>query len=160
MKMEIIQVISASIIFVASLIPLYFILTIRTKQQKILSAFLFTALLAYAIHTLLEFLEIIDYSLFTKICLIASAFGLIISYSFFQIRHNNTIIGGIFGLAMMISFGIWMIGEGFESIIGVEEFTESVEYISHGVMTGFGIFLIIRFLWIRNTIQIESKNIE
>ena len=160
MKMEIIQVISASIIFVASLIPLYFILTIRTKQQKILSAFLFTALLAYAIHTLLESLEIIDYSLFTKICLIASAFGLIISYSFFQIRHNNTIIGGIFGLAMMISFGIWIIGEGFESITGVKEFTEIVEYISHGVMTGFGIFLIIRFLWIRNTIQVESENIE
>ena len=115
-------------------------------------------MLAYAIHTLLESLEIIDYSLFTKICLIASASGLIISYSFFQIRRSNIIIGGIFGLAMMISFGIWMIGELFESVAEGEEFTEIVEYISHGVMTGFGIFLIIRFLWIRNTIQIESKN--
>jgi hypothetical protein len=109
---------------------------------------------------LLESLEIIDYSIFTKICLIVSAFGLIISYSFFQIRHNNIIIGGIFGLAMMISFGIWMIGELFESIAKVEEFTENVEYVSHGVMAGFGIFLIIRFLWIRNTMHIESKNIE
>jgi hypothetical protein len=53
-----------------------------------------------------------------------------------------------------------MIGEVFESVAVGEEFTESVEYISHGVMTGFGIFLIIRFLWIRNTIQIESENIE
>jgi len=105
-------------------------------------------------------LEIIDYSVFTKICLIASVFGLIISYSFFQIRHNNIIIGGIFGLAMMISFGIWMIGELLESVAEGEESTESVEYISHGVMTGFGIFLVIRFLWIRNTIQIESKKIE
>lgn len=53
-----------------------------------------------------------------------------------------------------------MIGELFESVAEEEEFTEIVEYVSHGVMTGFGIFLIIRFLWIRNTIQIESKNIE
>lgn len=155
--MEIIQVISASIILVASLIPLYFILRIRIKQQKILSSFLFIALLIYGIHTMLESLKIIDYNLFTKICLIASVFGLVISYSFFHIRHSNVIIGGIFGLAMMISFGIWMIGELFESIAGGEEFTESIEYISHGVMTGFGIFLIIRFLWIRNTIHIESK---
>jgi hypothetical protein len=61
---------------------------------------------------------------------------------------------------MMISFGIWMIGELFEAVIEEEEFTENVEYISHGVMTGFGIFLIIRFFWIRNTIHIESKSIE
>jgi hypothetical protein len=160
MEMEIIPIISASIIFVASLIPLYFVLRIRTKQQKILSSFLFIALLTYGIHTVLESVEIINYSLFTKICLIASAFGLIISYSFFQIRHNNAIIGGIFGLAMMISFGIWMIGELFETVVEEEEFTESFEYISNGVMIGFGIFLIIRFFWIRNNIYIESKNIE
>jgi Na+/phosphate symporter len=160
MEMEIIPIISASIIFVASLIPLYFVLRIRTKQQKILSSFLFIALLTYGIHTVLESVEIINYSLFTKICLIASAFGLIISYSFFQIRHNNAIIGGIFGLAIMISFGIWMIGELFETVVEEEEFTESFEYISNGVMIGFGIFLIIRFFWIRNNIYIESKNIE
>jgi len=156
----IIQIISASIIFVASLIPLYFVLRIRTKQQKILSSLLFIALLTYGIHTLLESLGFIDYGLFTKICLIASAFGLIISYSFFQVRHSNVIIGGIFGLAMMISFGIWMIGELFEAISEEHEFTESVEYISHGVMTGFGVFLIMRFIWIRNTIHIEPKNLE
>jgi hypothetical protein len=158
--MEMFPIISASIILAASLIPLYFVLRIRTKQQKILSSFLFIALLTYGIHTVLESVEIIHYSLFTKICLIASVFGLIVSYSFFQIRHSNVIIGGLFGLAMMISFGIWMIGELFEAVVEEEEFTESVEYISHGVMTGFGIFLIIRFLWIRNTIHIESKNIE
>lgn len=53
-----------------------------------------------------------------------------------------------------------MISELFEAIAEEEEFTESVKYISHGVMTGFGIFLIIRFFWIRNTTHIESKNIE
>ena len=62
-------------------------------------------MLTYGIHTVLESVEIIDYSLFTKICLIASVFGLIVSYSFFQIRHSNVIIGGIFGVAMMTSFG-------------------------------------------------------
>ena|SRR5215212_62615 len=160
MEMEIIPIISASIIFVASLIPLYFLLRVRTKQQKILSLFLFIAMLTYGSHTILESVEVIDYSLLTKICLIASAFGLIVSYSFFQIRHSNVIIGGLFGLMMMISFGIWMIGELLEAIVEEEEFTESVEYISQGVMTGFGIFLITRFFWIRNIIHIESKNIE
>ena len=38
-----------------------------------------------------------------------------------------------------------MISELFEAIAEEEEFIESVKYISHGVMTGFGIFLIIRF---------------
>jgi hypothetical protein len=158
--MEIIQIISASLILAASVIPLYFVLMIRTKKQKILSSFLIIALLTYGIHTILESVEVIDYSLFTKICLFASVFGLIVSYSFFQIRHSNVIIGGLFGLAMMISFGIWMIGELFEAVVEEDEFTESFEYISHGVMTGFGIFLIIRFFWIRNIIHIESKNIE
>ena len=46
---------------------------------------------------------------------------LIVSYSFFQIRHSNVIIGGLFGLAMMISFGIWMISELFEAIAEEEE---------------------------------------
>mgnify|MGYP003575449085 FL=1 len=67
---------------------------------------------------------------------------LIVSYSFFQIRHSNVIIGGLFGLAMMISFGIWMISELFEAIAEEEEFTESVKYISHGVMTGFGMIFL------------------
>lgn len=49
---------------------------------------------------------------------------------------------------MMISFGIWMISELFEAI--AEE----------NCRGGFGIFLIIRFFWIRNTTDIESKNIE
>lgn len=53
-----------------------------------------------------------------------------------------------------------MTGELFEAIVEGYEFTEDVEYISHGVMTGFGIFLIMRFFWIRNTIHIESNNIE
>ena len=86
-----------------------------------------------------------------------SVFSLIISYSFFQIRHSNVIVGGIFGLVMMISFGIWMTSELYEAIAGGEEFTESVEYISHGVMTGFGVFLIARFFWIRKIIRLEAE---
>jgi hypothetical protein len=38
-EMEIIPVISGSVILAASLIPLYFILMIRTKKQKILHHF-------------------------------------------------------------------------------------------------------------------------
>lgn len=34
-----------------------------------------------------------------------------------------------------------MIGELFEAIVGGYEFKENIEYISHGVMTGFVCFL-------------------
>jgi hypothetical protein len=58
---------------------------------------------------------------------------------------------------MMTSFGIWMTGELFEAIVGGYEFTENIEYISHGVKTGFGVFLIARFFWIRKIVHLEAE---
>lgn len=50
-----------------------------------------------------------------------------------------------------------MTGELFEAIVGGYEFTENIEYISHGVMIGFGVFLIARFFWIRKIIRLEAE---
>jgi hypothetical protein len=101
---------------------------------------------------------------FTKLCFIVSAFGLMAAYSFYQVRTNHALIGGIFGIAMIAAFGMWMVGELVEAITITPPATEDGEYsiktidsISSIVMAGFGIFLIARFFWLRSVMPIEPK---
>jgi hypothetical protein len=157
-----IQIISVIIVLAASSIPIHFALKIKTERQRILSSFLFAALIAYSIHSLLESFELVNYQVFTKLCFILSAFGLMAAYSFYQFRTNHALIGGIFGIAMIAAFGMWMVGELVEAIIITT--TEDGEYgiktidsISSTVMVGFGIFLIARFFWLRSVMPIEPK---
>ncbi|MHB8603419.1 MAG: hypothetical protein ACYC6W_12480 [Nitrosotalea sp.] len=91
-------------------------------------------------------------------CSIISALGLVASYIFFQFKTNHAVIGGIFGIVMMISFGTWLVGEIAESflVLGVEN-NETMEYVNSILMVGFGIFLIVRFFWLRSIMPIESK---
>jgi hypothetical protein len=65
----------------------------------------------------------------------------------------------MFGIAMMASFGVWMVGELFEATLftGEGEQLEIIDRISSSVMAGFGIFIIIRFLWLRKIVFVESK---
>jgi hypothetical protein len=156
------QIISVIIVLAASSIPIHFALKIKTERQRILSSFLFAALIAYSIHSLLESFELVNYQVFTKLCFILSAFGLMAAYSFYQFRTNHALIGGIFGIAMIAAFGMWMVGELVEAIIITT--TEDGEYgiktidsISSTVMVGFGIFLIARFFWLRSVMPIEPK---
>jgi hypothetical protein len=95
-----------------------------------------------------------------------SAFGLLAAYSFYQFRTNHALIGGIFGIAMIATFGIWMVGELVEAITitTTPATTEDGEYgiktidsISSVVMAGFAIFLIVRFFWLKNVMPIEPK---
>jgi hypothetical protein len=158
-----IQIISVIIVLAASSIPIHFALKIKTERQRILSSFLFAALIAYSIHSLLESFELVNYQVFTKLCFILSAFGLMAAYSFYQFRTNHALIGGIFGIAMIAAFGMWMVGELVEAII-ITTTTEDGEYgiktidsISSTVMVGFGIFLIARFFWLRSVMPIEPK---
>ena len=153
---------SVFIVLVASSIPTYFALKIKTERQRILSLLLFAALIAYSIHSLLESFELVNYQVFTKLCFIVSAFGLMAAYSFYQVRTNHVLIGGIFGIAMIAAFGMWMVGELVEAIAITP--TEDGEYgiktidsISSIAMTGFGIFLIARFFWLRSIMPIEPK---
>lgn len=159
-----IQIISVLIVLAASSIPIHFALKIKTERQRILSSFLFAALIAYSIHSLLESLELVNYQVFTKLCFIVAAFGLMAAYSFYQVRTNHALIGGIFGIAMITAFGMWMVGELVEAITITPPATEDGEYgiktidsISSIVMAGFGIFLIVRFFWLRSVMPIEPK---
>ena len=157
--MELIQFIAPGVVFAASIIPLCFAIKIRNESQRILSALLFIALLAYGIHSLLESFEVLSYDIFVRLCFIVSASGLMVAYSFLQLKSSHGLIGGIFGIAMMASFGVWMTGELLESTIFVVEGKqhEIVDLISSIVMGGFGIFIIVRFMWLRRIMFVESK---
>lgn len=156
--MELIQFISPGVVFAASFIPLYFAINIKAERQRILSLLLFTALIAYGIHSLMESFDVISYDMFAKLCFIISACGLMIAYAFLQLKSSRVFIGGIFGIAMVTSFGIWMIGELLEAtLIVTGEKHETIDLISSGVMTGFGVFIIVRFLWLRSVVFVESR---
>jgi hypothetical protein len=107
----------------------------------------------------LESFEVINYDMFAKLCFIISTFGLTIAYSFFQLKSSHVLIGGIFGIAMIASFGVWMAGELLEATLNAAEGWqyEIIDRISSGVMAGFGIFIIVRFLWLRITVFVESR---
>jgi hypothetical protein len=157
-----IQIISVLIVLAASCIPIYFALKIKTERQRILSSLLFAALIAYSIHSLLESFELVNYQVFTRLCFIISAFGLMAAYSFYQVRTNHALIGGIFGIAMTAAFGTWMVGELVEAIAITptedgEYGIKSIDSISSIVMAAFGIFLIARFFWLRSVMPIEPK---
>jgi hypothetical protein len=159
-----IQIISVLIVLSASSIPIYFASKIKTERQRVLSSFLFAALIAYSIHSLLESFELANYQVFTKLCFIVAAFGLMAAYSLYQLRTNHALIGGIFGIAMIVAFGMWMVGELVEAITITTTPNEEVEYgiktidsISSMAMAGFGIFLIARFFWLRSVMPIEPK---
>jgi hypothetical protein len=82
-----------------------------------------------------------------------------VAYSILQIKSSHVLIGGIFGIAMMISFGIWMAGKLLEAtlVIAEGEEHEIIDHISSGVMTGFGIFIDVRFLWLQRIVFAESR---
>jgi hypothetical protein len=157
-----IQIISILIVLVASSIPIHFALKIKTERQRILSSLLLATLIAYCIHSLLESFELVNYQMFTKLCFIVSAFGLMATYSLYQFRANHALIGGIFGSAMIAALGMWMVGELIEAIVITptedgEYGAKSIDSISSIVMAGFGIFLIARFFWLRRFMPIEPK---
>lgn len=158
MEINLIQIMSAFVVLVSSSVPLYFVMKIKDDRQRILSSLLLFVLIAYSIHSIFESIGLDNHQIFTKICFVVAAFGLMASYVFFQIRINHVIIGGIFGIVMMVSFGTWFVGEISESflVMGVEN-NETIEYINSVAMTGFGIFLLARFFWLRNIIPIDSK---
>jgi hypothetical protein len=90
------------------------------------------------------------------------------AYSLYQFRTNHALIGGLFGIAMIASFTVWMVGELIEAITitassanaeDAEKGVRTIDSISSVVMAGFGIFLIARFFWLRSVMPIEPKYI-
>jgi hypothetical protein len=90
-----------------------------------------------------------------------------VSYSIFQLKRSHALIGGIFGVAMMASFTVWMVGELLEAIITETTTKEEeeqhnpqgiiIDIISSFVMSGFGVFLIVRFFWLRKLATLEAE---
>lgn len=157
--MELMQFILTSVVLAASVVPLYLAVNIKSESQRIISLFLFIALLAYGIHSLLQSFEVINYDILVKLCFIISACGLMIAYSILQLKSSHVLIGGMFGIAMMTSFGVWMTGELLEVTLFATERDrhEIIELISSSAMAGFGIFIIVRFLWLHRIMFVESK---
>ena len=157
METNLIQITSACIALVSSLVPLYFMLGVRAKKQRLLSVILFIVLQAYVVHSLIEAFELVGvgYQVFAKFCFVVSTFGLMASYSFFQVKTKNTLIGGIFGLVMMLTFGIWMVGEIAEATTIFDN--KLIESIGSIGMTGFAMFIIARFFWLRKGVLLEAR---
>jgi hypothetical protein len=159
MELSLMQLIFTSVVFAASIVPLYFAVNIRSESQRIISLLLFIALLSFEIHSVLESFEIFNYDIFVKLCFLISACILITAYSILQLKSSHVLIGGMFGIAMITSFGVWMAGELLESTLfaAAAELHEDMDQICSGVMAGFGIFIIVRFLWLRRIVYVESR---
>ncbi len=160
MEINLVQITSACIVLVSTLIPLNFMIGVKARRQRVLSSILLIVLAAYSTHSLLEVFALLgaDYQVFTKLCFVISAFGLIASYSFYQMKGNHTLIGGIYGISMIAAFGTWITVELFEaaSVISGESI-EMAENISSIVMAVFALFLIGRYFWLRSILPIEPN---
>ena len=158
-----IQIISAIVAFAASSLPVHFALKIKTERQRILSSLLFASLIAYGIYSIFESSEVVSYQILTKICFIISAFGLMAAYFSYQVKTNRALVGGMFGVAMIVGFSTWMVGE-FIEVFAISLTQEEVcsvmiiDNISSIMMAGFGIFLIARFFWLRSIIPFEPRS--
>lgn len=153
--MEILQIISVCAVILASIIPLYFAFKVRTNREILLSSILlFSALISYGIGIIIEnFAEDFEVPLL-QICLVAAVIGTMASYIVIQKRHSHSLIGGIFGIVMLSVFGSLLVGE----ILGnLQPNFIPIKYFNSSLMIGFGIFIIIRFFWLRNDHQLKTK---
>jgi hypothetical protein len=158
METNLIQITSACIVLASSLVPLNFMLGVKSGRQRFLSVVLFLVLQAFVVHSLLEAFEFVavGYQVFTKLCFVIAAFGLVAAYIICQVKARHTLIGGLFGIAMLTAFGVWMIVETIEtSGLLTGERMELVESLGSIFMGGFGIFLVTRFFWIRHAIPMN-----
>lgn len=90
-----------------------------------------------------------------EVCFVAAVVGTVVSYVIFQKRNYNVMIGGIFGIAMLAVFGMWLIGEMIEAFI-LDDNTAAI-YLNSSVMIGFGIFIFARFFLLRRNLQLEAR---
>lgn len=162
MELNLVQITSACIVLASLLVPINFMLGVKSDKQRFLSAILFVVLQAYVIHSLLEAYDIVamGYQVLAKLCFVTAAFGLIAAYMIYQVKARHGLIGGLFGTAMLIAFGVWMSAEIIESSgLVVGERMEIVENVGAIFMGGFGIFIVARYFWLRQTMPIEPNYI-
>ena len=160
MEVNVIQITSACIVLASSLVPLNFMLGVKSDRQRFLSIILFVVLQAYVVHSLLEAFDLVGmgYQVLAKLCFVGAAFCLMGSYIVYQARAKHSVIGGLFGVAMLVSIGAWMTVEMVESTgLIVGERMEIVENIGAIFMGGFGVFLVARYFWLKHSVLLEPN---
>jgi hypothetical protein len=75
----------------------------------------------------------------------------------YQIQSKHPVIAGAFGVAMVVSFTIWMVAELMESATVSEMQTQILELVGSSAMAGFAAFVLVRFFWIRNIAPIDTR---
>lgn len=150
--MEIIQIISAIVVFIASSIPIYFASQVfRNKAVFFSSVLLFLALVTYGIGIVTELYTEHLGEFIIKFCLAAAVIGTMTSYIVLQRRRSRMLIGGMFGLVMLVSFGTLFIGETLEVFFPQ---VMVLKYLNSSTMIGFGIFIVFRYLWLRRELPL------
>jgi hypothetical protein len=76
----------------------------------------------------------------------------------YQIQSKHPVIAGAFGVAMVVSFTIWMVAELMESTTVSEMQTQILELVGSSAMAGFAAFVLVRFFWrIRSIAPIDTR---
>lgn len=146
--MEIIQLTSAAVIFIASVIPIYFATKVRQNRRVLFSSALLTSVLvSYGFHAVIESLWKGNSGI-VESCFITSIIGAIITYIIFQKKNHYSPIGGVFGVALLSVAGTWVAAESVRTFLPT--FTLVAVYLVSSVMIGFGIFIFARFFWFRS----------
>lgn len=154
--MELIQIISAAVVFLASLVPSYFAVKVRKNKEVFLSSvLLLSTLLIYGLGAVIESLTSNEECCYVlEICLVAAITGTITSYVILRRRNSHPVIGGIFGITMFSFFGTFLASE----LIRIFLTESALKFINPSMMTAFGMFIVIRFLWLRRE-QLRSEQI-
>ena len=108
-------------------------------------------------HSLIEAFQLVEagYQIITKLCFVISTFGLMVSYSFYQVKAKQSLIGGLFGIVMITAFAACMVGELVETTLAID--IETIESMTALAMAGFSCFIVARFIWLKNVILLESE---
>ena len=144
----IIPAMSAAMVLLSAMIPLYFIIKVRHNRKVLISSIMLIAILvSYAFHAILELVWQENYELI-RICFIVSITGTILTYFLLNKKQKTFPILGIYGISIFLVFAIWI---GSETIkLFVPSYTIVATYCISIAMIGFGILLVARFLWLRN----------
>ena len=160
MEANLLELVSAGVVLSASSIPIYLIYSVRAQRQRLLSSILLAALLNFAALSILESFELTNYQIVAKLFFITSALFLVVTYFVFQLRANHVLVGGLFGVAMIVAFGTWIAGEIVEVSYLSGENSKTLDSITSMLMAGFGGFLFARYFWLRSIMPIETKHLK
>jgi hypothetical protein len=145
--MEIIHIASAAITLLSAMVPIYFIIKVSYNRKVFFSSILlFTVLMSYGVHAILESIWQNNFELI-RICFMVSITGTLITYLAFRKKQTTFPISGVFGIALLLVFCIWISSETIRLFI--PSYAIEATYFVSLAMIGFGILLLVKFFWLR-----------